>query len=185
MAAGNLLLLLVGDVSPAKLRDALAARVHPPERVHVVAPMVVTPLDWLATAEDHAHREAEMRALDAEWTLADQAETGGEAGIADPVQAVEDALRSFPADEILIAGEQADPDLERALAPFGLPVARLEDARYPARRSWAFRALRALAAGHGSETPFILFLGVNSALALLALVISLLVVLILWLAGAL
>jgi hypothetical protein len=35
-----------------------------------------------------------VRALEAEWTLADHAEVEGEASEADPVQAVEDALRA-------------------------------------------------------------------------------------------
>jgi len=178
----NLLLLLLGDMSPQELHDGIAAL--GPTRVHVVAPMMVTPLAWLATAEDDAHRQAEVRVLEAEWTLADEAATGGEAGEADPVQAVEDALRRFPADEIVIAGDDADPDLEDALARFGIPVARLAGAAGP-RRSRGFRALRGLAGGHGSETPFVLFVGVNAALFLAGIVLSLLILLILWLSGTL
>jgi hypothetical protein len=93
MNGRNLLLLLMGDEPPTRLREAIGRRAAPPARVHVVAPVVVGPLDWLASAEDHAHRQAEMRVLDAEWTLAEQAEVDGEAGDLDPVQAVEDALR--------------------------------------------------------------------------------------------
>jgi hypothetical protein len=184
MNGRNLLLLLVGDASPRQLRDAVAARALPPTRVHVVAPTLVGPLDWLASAEDDAHRQAEVRALDAEWTLADQAEVGGEAGDVDPVQAVEDALRAFPADEILLAGEAADPDLEAALARFGVPITRLDPASL-ARRSCAYRALRELAGGHRSATPFVLFVGVNTAFLLLGVLLSLLVLLILWLSGSL
>jgi hypothetical protein len=184
MAAANLLVLLVGDEPPSQLRDAVAAHGEAPLRVYVVAPALVGSLDWLATAEDDAYREAEVRAFDAEWTLVDQAEVDGEAGDADPVQAVEDALRRFPADAILIAGAAADPDLEAALRPFGLPVARLEGPRVP-RRSRPYRTLRALAAGRNSATPFVLFAGVNTALLLVGLALSLVALLVLWLIGRL
>jgi hypothetical protein len=180
----NLLVLLVGDHPPQRLHDAIAARAEPPARIHVVAPALVRPLDWLATAEDDAHRQAEVRAFEAEWTLTDAAEVEGAAGDADPIQAIEDALRGFPADEILIAGEAADADLEAALSRFGLPVTRLDGAPRP-RHSAPYRALRGLAGGHSNATPFILFFGVNSALALLGILLSLLVLLILWLIGTL
>ena len=184
MTPRNLLVLLVGDVPPRRLRDAIAARAEPPGRVHVVAPTLVGALDWLATAEDDAHRQAAVRAFDAEWSLADQADVDGEAGDADPVQAVEDALRHFPADEILIAGGAADPDLEAALRRFGLPTTHLDGAR-GRRHSRAYRALRELAAGRNNATPFVLFIGVNTALLLVGLALSLLALLILWLIGSL
>jgi len=153
-----------------------------PGRIHVVAPALVGPLDWLATAEDRARLEAEVRLLEAEWTLADEGEVDGSAGEADPVQAVEDALRGFPADEILIAGAAVDPDLEQALRRFGLPVESLEPAGRP-RRSAVYRAFRSLAGGRGNATPFILFAGVNGALLLLGVLLSLLVLAVLWLLG--
>jgi len=178
----NLLLLLMGDEPPPRLRDAVGRRTPPPARVHLVAPALVSPLDWLASAEDDAYRQAEVRALDAEWTLADQTEVEAEAGDVDPVQAVEDALRAFPADEILLAGEEADPDLEAALGRFGIPITRLDPAPF-ARRSSGYRALRELAGGHRSATPFVLFVGVNTAFLLLGVLLSLLALLVLWLSG--
>ena len=180
----NLLLLLVGDVPPSRLRAALEAREEPPARVHVVAPMLVRPLDWLATDEDAAHLQAEVRAFEIEWTLAGELDVEGEAGDVDPVQAVEDTLRDFPADEILIAGDAAGAALEEELARFGLPVGRLGIAR-GRRRSGVGRGLHALAAGRSEATPFVLFVGVNSALLLLGIVLSAFVLLILWLAGML
>lgn len=182
LQGANLLVVLLGDAAPGRLRDAIAARPVPPARIHVVAPAIVGPLDWLATAEDTAHQQAEVRAFEAEWTLADHAEVRGEAGDVDPVQAVEDALRDFPADEILIAGEAADGDLEQALRRFGLPTGRLESTRR-ADRSRLYRAMRELASGRGDATPFVLFVGVNTALFLVGAVLSAIVLLILWLSG--
>jgi len=181
--ATNLLVLLLGDDEVESLREAIEEREEPPERIHVVAPALVGPLDWLATADDDAARKAEARVLEVEWTLADEASVEGEAGDVDPVQAVEDALRDFPADEILVAGP-LDADTEEALHGFGLRVSRLE--RMPPRhRSGLVRAARRLAGGHDNATPFVLFVGVNAAFLLAAIVLSAFVLLILWLVGEL
>lgn len=184
MDGQNLLLLLVGDEPPARVLEAIESREEPPARIHVVAPTLVGPLAWLATAEDEARRQAEVRAFEIEWTLASQADVGGAAGDVDPVQAVEDALRDFPADEILVAGAAADPDLEAALGRLGLPVERLGVPRTK-RRSRPYRALRGLASGRSDATLFVLFVGVNAALILVGVVLSLVALLVLWLIGRL
>lgn len=62
----NLLVLLVGDAPPSRVRAAVAALPELPSRVHVVAPSRSRPLDWLATAEAEAQREAEVRAFEIE-----------------------------------------------------------------------------------------------------------------------
>lgn len=126
MAAPNLLLLLVGDPAPERLREAVDAWRPPPAHVHVLAPPLPRPLDWLASADDDARREAEIRALDAEWLLADETDVSGQSGDPDPIQAVEDAPQTFRADAILLGGLAAEPGLERDLCRFGLPVARIE-----------------------------------------------------------
>jgi hypothetical protein len=178
----DVLLLLVGDESPDRLREALDALPEPVARLHVVAPALVRPLDWLATAEDAQHARAEVRALEVEWTLAEELDVEGEAGDVDPVQAVEDALRDYPADEILVAGDAADPDLDAALERFRLPVTRVGRPRRR-RRSLAYRALRGLAAGRSEATPFVLFVGVNGALLLAGILLSAVALLVLWIAG--
>lgn len=82
-------------------------------------------LQWLATDEDEVGAEADVRALEAEWTLTEAADVEGEGGDVDLGQAVEDALRSFPPDEVLVAGgPDEDGDLEAPLRDFGLPVTR-------------------------------------------------------------
>jgi hypothetical protein len=183
MAGGrSVLLLLLGDLPPHELRAGLSKLPESVERIHVVAPALVGALDWLATAEDKAQRQAEVRVLEAEWTLTDW-EVDGEAGDADPVQAVEDALRDFPADLIVIAGPAADPDIDAELRRFRVPLARLQPA--PARRSSLSRGIRGLATGRSEVTPFVLFLGVNGVLALVAVLLSALALLVLWLLGGL
>ena len=98
----------VPDV-PKEVRDALGEDV---EEIKVVAPAVKqSRLQWLTNAEDDARAEAERTAEQvAEAAAGDAAHVEAEAGDSDPLLAVEDALRTFPADEIVVvlrAGEDA------------------------------------------------------------------------------
>jgi hypothetical protein len=142
--------VLLADASQAQLRRAVADRSGDSPSVHVIAPTHVGPLEWLATDEDEARREADIRALEAEWTLGDQADVEGEAGDVDPVQPVEDALRTFPANEILTVGSAAENGgLEaslrrfessgrvggRRLAPCGVGRLALVSSRPPSNRA--------------------------------------------------
>jgi ADP-ribose pyrophosphatase YjhB (NUDIX family) len=103
----NILLVLLDGLSSATLRQAVRRHLGEEANVHVVAPTRVGMLDWLATDEDAARATAEVQALEAEWALADDADVEGEAGDVDPVLAVEDALRRFDADEIVLVEERA------------------------------------------------------------------------------
>jgi hypothetical protein len=105
----------------------------------------------------------------------------GAGGDVDPVQAVEDALRGFPADEILlVAHTDQDGGVEASLRDFGLPVTRLGGS-LPLRRRDRLRVrARHIIAGRSTATPFVVFTGVNLALLALALLISLVPVLVVW-----
>ena len=93
----------------------------------------VSPLQWLANDEDGARVEAGGIAAQAAGTPGRQAaRTEAEVGDTDPVQAIEDALRTFPADEVLVVTHRDDDaswleqDLaEEARERFGVPVTRL------------------------------------------------------------
>ena len=98
----------VPDVA-AELRETLGGDVG---EVKVVAPAVKqSRLQWLTNAEDDARADAERTAEQVARATADEAEhVEAEAGDSDPLLAVEDALRTFPADEIVVvlrAGEDA------------------------------------------------------------------------------
>lgn len=175
----NVLLLVVGDTSPETIRESLASG---PWRVHVVAPTVVGPLDWLSNAEEGAHLRAEVRGLEAERALAGLVPVTSAAGDVDPVQAVADALVEFPATEILVAGASADLDLERALARFRLPVRRIGPP--PRARARVNLRIRKLAGGRDPGALLALILGMNVALMIGAIVLSLFALLVLWLVGA-
>jgi hypothetical protein len=102
--------------------------------VRVVAPAAdLSRLDWLANDEDDARGEAADRAERLGSEAAPDAESvEAEVGDTDPVQAIEDALREFPADELLLvtrrdedAGWLEEGTAEEALARFDLPIERI------------------------------------------------------------
>jgi hypothetical protein len=74
------------------------------EHVLVVSPALNSPLRHLASDEDQARSDAQARLDD---SMAKLREAGisarGEVGDADPLQAIEDALRTFGPDEIVIS----------------------------------------------------------------------------------
>jgi hypothetical protein len=74
------------------------------ERIHVVCPALNSQLRHWASDEDGARAAAQER-LDASLQrLRDHGvQAGGEVGDGDPLQAMEDALRTFGADEIVIS----------------------------------------------------------------------------------
>jgi hypothetical protein len=92
-------------VPPDRLREEVARHAgdETPEVRVISAASDVSPLEWLTNDEDSARREAE------ETAGAAAAAVGGEAAIVDagagstdPVEAIEDALREWPADEVLL-----------------------------------------------------------------------------------
>ncbi|MGZ6639393.1 MAG: hypothetical protein ACXVII_41985 [Solirubrobacteraceae bacterium] len=98
----------------------------------VVAPASgISRLDWLTNAEGDARADAARRADQlAEDASTDNVES--QVGDSDPVQAIEDALATFPADELIIVTRRDEDaawlekgSAETALARFSLPVTHL------------------------------------------------------------
>ena len=103
--------LVVSSVAepPRELHAALGDGVG---EIHVVAPAVEqSRLQWLTNAEDDARAEAERTAKEvASETKGEAQRVEADVGDSDPLLAVEDALRTFDADEIVIVtrtGEDA------------------------------------------------------------------------------
>ena len=70
----------------------------------VVSPALNSPLRHFVSDEDGARRAAQERLDRSLHALGDEGiEASGEVGDADPLQAIEDALRTFGADEIIIS----------------------------------------------------------------------------------
>ena len=175
----NLLLVVVGDASPETIRLALGGR---PRRVYVLATSVVGPLDWLSNAEEGAQMRAASRALEAERALDGLVDVTSSAGSLDPVEAVADVLAVYPATDIVVTGAAADAGLERALAAFGLPVGRVGPA--PGGRARVYGEVRELAGGRNAGKLLAFIVGMNAALMVAAIVLSLVALFVLWLVGA-
>jgi hypothetical protein len=88
--------------------------------VFVVVPALASHVEALTGAVDDRRADAAETAT----TLAKRLPNArGEIGADNPIQAIDDALRAFGADEIVIVG--GDPELiERARERFALPVSR-------------------------------------------------------------
>jgi hypothetical protein len=89
----------------------------------VVVPALASKTEALTGAVDDRRAEAEQTALSLTRALSrDGRSVRGEVGADDPVLAVEDALRTFGADAILVAGD--DAMVEQVRARVAVPVSR-------------------------------------------------------------
>jgi hypothetical protein len=128
----RLLVVITTEVADGVLRELVRGRAGDDAEMLVVAPASeISRLDWLTNAEDDARDEAASLAAEtAEATPTDKVEVS--VGDSDPLKAIEDALASFPADEIIVvtrpdeqAGWLEEGAGETAQARFRLPVTRV------------------------------------------------------------
>ncbi|MBV9003400.1 MAG: hypothetical protein JO181_01995 [Solirubrobacterales bacterium] len=101
----KLLVLTSEAISAAQLRDAVPAEVSPDDaEVMVIAPALQTSAlrFWLSDA-DEAIAEADRVRRDTVEQLGEEGiAASGDTGESDPMQAIEDALMTFPADRIVV-----------------------------------------------------------------------------------
>ena len=128
----RLLVVPTASIPAAALSAAVRAHAGEDAEILVVAPASgISRLGWLTNADDDARADAATRADEvAEAAPSDDVES--RVGESDPVKAIEDALRSFPADEVIVvtlpdedAGWIEKGSAETALAQFSLPVTPL------------------------------------------------------------
>jgi hypothetical protein len=128
----RLLIVVTAEVADGALRDLVRAHAGDDAEMRVVAPASeISRLDWLTNAEDDARDEAaSLAAKTAEATPTENVEAS--VGDSDPVKAIEDALSTFPADEIVVvtrpddeAGWLEEGTGQTAQARFRLPVTRV------------------------------------------------------------
>ena len=128
----RLLVVATASVSTAALRTSVRSHGGEDAEILVVAPASdISRLDWLTNADDDARTAAAARADE----LAEAAPIGdveARVGDSDPLKAIEDALRTFPADELIVvtlgdedAGWLEKGSGEKAFDRFALPVTHL------------------------------------------------------------
>jgi hypothetical protein len=128
----NVLVLTSEAIDAAQLRQALGAEIDPTDvQVMVVAPALHdSPIKfWVSDADDAIARADEVRRQTLERLGDAGVPASADTGESDPLEAVEDALRTFPADRIVVfahpEGEQRyreDVDPSELETRFGLPV---------------------------------------------------------------
>jgi hypothetical protein len=128
----RLLVVITTEVADGVLRDLVRSRAGEDAEMLVVAPASgISRLDWLTNAEDDARAEAASLAVKtADATPTENVDA--RVGDSDPVKAIEDALGTFAADEILIVARPDDQAgwLEEgtgaaAQSRFSLPTTRI------------------------------------------------------------
>lgn len=96
------------------------------EDVRVLVPVPSHRLDRWLSAEDDARREAEARlARSAGALVAAGLPVSGSVGDHDPAQALEDELRDFPADEVVLLIANVKDPLAKVEGRLGLPLRRV------------------------------------------------------------
>lgn len=125
----RLLVVITTEVADGVLRDLVRKRGGDDAEMLVVAPASdISRLDWLTNAEDDSRTEAaSLAARTADATPTEDVEA--RVGDSDALNAIEDALRTFAADEILAiarpddqAGWLEEGSGAAAQARFSVPV---------------------------------------------------------------
>jgi len=128
----RLLVVATASVPAAALRRSVRAHAGEDAELLVVAPASdISRLDWLTNAEDDARTDAAERGDElAEAAPTDDVES--RVGDSDPLKAIEDALRTFAADELIVVTLREEDaawlekgSAETALDRFSLPVTHL------------------------------------------------------------
>ncbi len=133
VADGKRRILVVADeaIGFDQLREEICERALGCEsEVLVVAPALSSPLERWTSEVDRARAGADARMREELAVLADLGvEARGEVGAGDPLQAVDDALRTFPADEVIVSTHTAgsanwlEEDVPATIREvYGLPV---------------------------------------------------------------
>jgi nucleotide-binding universal stress UspA family protein len=124
-AGHRVLELAVAEPTPAAAQR-IADIVGSPTDVRLLVPVPSHRLDRWLSAEDQARHEAEARlARSAGVLVAAGLPVSGSVGDADPAQALEDELRGFSADEVVLLSDGAKDPLAKVEGRLGLPLRRV------------------------------------------------------------
>ncbi len=130
--ARRILVVTTATTPETEVEDAVREHAGPDAEIEVVAPASkISRLDRWTNAEDDAREDASARAESVSDAISN-GETDAHVGDVDPLQAIEDALRMFPAEEIVLVTAPDDDASwlesglgEKAGERFTIPVTRL------------------------------------------------------------
>jgi hypothetical protein len=114
-SAGTRLLIATGEAAAniEELPPLVRSLVQTASEIVVITPMLVSGLQWLASDTDRARYEADERlsaVLGHVEAMAPEAEIRAEVGDDTPMTALDDVMRKFEPDHILIALRASDHD---------------------------------------------------------------------------
>ena len=123
--AHRVLVMATAEATAASAQR-IAALAGKPKDVRLVVPVPSHLLDRWMSAEDDARREAEgLLARSAGALVAAGLPVSGSVGDHDPAQALEDELRDFPADEVLLLTANGKDPLAKIETRLSLPLRRV------------------------------------------------------------
>ncbi len=123
---GHRVLVLATAEATADSAQRISDLAGTPKDVRVVVPVPSHRLDRWLSAEDDARREAEARlARSAGALVAAGLPVSGSVGDHDPAQALEDELRDFPADEVVLLIANGKDPLAKVEGRLGVPLRRV------------------------------------------------------------
>jgi hypothetical protein len=124
--AGHRVLVVATAEPSADAAQRVAELVGSAEDVRLVVPVPSHRLDRWLSAEDEARREAEAQlARSAGALVAAGLPVSGSVGDPDPAQALEDELRDFAADEVVLLIANGKDPLTKVESRLGLPLRRV------------------------------------------------------------
>lgn len=126
------LLIVAGEAaaSPEQVPASVRALIEAADEIRVVTPSLPGRWEWISSATDKATEQADERLQTVLGHLDDLgADARGQVGADDPLLALEDAIREFAPDHLLIALRGADRAgwqerglLDQVLERFAIPV---------------------------------------------------------------
>lgn len=129
---GSKLLIVTGEAAVAaeQLPFGVILLIDEASEIVVVSPVLPSRLDWLTNATDKLKSEADERLRAVIGQIADdETEVRGAVGSDDPVVAIDDAVRGFAPDHLLIglrpedrAGWQERGLLDQLLGRYTIPI---------------------------------------------------------------
>jgi hypothetical protein len=123
---GHRVLVVAVTEATADSAQRIAELAGSAEDVRLVVPVPSHRLDRWLSAEDEARREAEGRlARSAGALVAAGLPVSGSVGDPDPAQALEDELRDFAADEVVLLTANGKDPLAKVESRLGLPLRRV------------------------------------------------------------
>lgn len=99
---GRILVVATSKIGQEEIAQAIAPRLDSDAEVKVIAPAsALSRLDWLTSAEDGARAEAAARADEVARAIPTE-HVDASVGDADPLQAIDDAVRLFDPDAVVV-----------------------------------------------------------------------------------